>query len=58
MHTISVIKYPSGKYGFVGSLPLELTKTITDQMGKPMQVSKIFDTEEQADLVLAGYLTI
>ncbi len=48
----TIIKYPSGKYGFVGSLPLSLTTTKRNSIGQEYQASKVFNTEQQAQIEL------
>lgn len=44
LHTI---KYPSGRYGYVGTLPLLLCKEVQTKFGKEHN-SMVFDTEQQA----------
>ena len=52
-HNVSIIEYPSGKFGFVGSLPESLTVTITNKAGQVVQISRIVNTQEQAEQILA-----
>lgn len=40
-------KYPNGKFGFVGSIPAELTY-FDDKGLFPQSKSKVFDTEQEA----------
>lgn len=52
-YQVSITQYPSGKWGFVGSLPEALTITRKDHLGHLRQVSKITSTKEQAEWLLA-----
>jgi hypothetical protein len=49
MHKMStaVICYPSGKYGIVGSVPIELTEEAVSGFSVSRR-SKVFDTEAEA----------
>lgn len=41
-----VTRYPSGKFGFVGSIPMECTKRIGGLF--PQNVSQVYETEQDA----------
>ncbi len=45
---LHVIKYPSGRYGFVGCVPEILCDEKKDKNGLPITPSKVFDTENEA----------
>ena len=50
--TTGIIKYPSGRYGIVGSVPYELTK---ERKGLfPGRDSKAWDTEQEVIDALLG----
>jgi len=42
----SIIKYPSGRYGLVGSMPIELTRETQNSIGQTIHDSMIWDTEQ------------
>lgn len=43
----AILKYPSGKYGLVGSVPIELTEERISGYSK-VNVSKVWNTEQEA----------
>jgi len=47
---LNVIKYPSGRFGFVGTLPEMLTEERTQKNGLKYNCSKVFNTENEAIL--------
>lgn len=49
----AIIKYPTGKYGVVGSMPIELTEDRTSGYGK-VKGSKLFTTELEVINALLG----
>ena len=53
----AIQKYPTGKYGIVGSIPLELTREKISGYSK-IRVSKVWDTEQEViDNILAAGIT-
>jgi len=55
-YSTAVHRYPSGRFGIVGSVPAELTepqRSGTPQY-PPVRVSKVWDTEEQVIQALLG----
>jgi len=50
-------RYPSGKWGFVGTIPLALAERRTNGIGQDFFDSKVYDTKENAikDAKLNGY---
>ena len=54
----AILRYPSGRYGIVGSVPAELIIDGKDTMGLPLRKSMAWDTEEEAiDALLAIDIT-
>jgi hypothetical protein len=52
----SIIKYPTGKYGFAGNIPDELTEpSTTGSYAAAKTRSKIFDSKEEAQSALDSY---
>lgn len=41
---LHIIKLPSGKFGFVGSVPEILLNERRNKLGLPYKISKLFDT--------------
>ena len=52
-YQLGLIRYPTGKYGFVGSLPAMLTEPVTTASGDVVHQSRIVDTYEDAARLLA-----
>ena len=54
----AILKYPTGKYGICGSIPIELTEERNSSY-ETIRVSKIFNSEEDVikALVSVGYET-
>ena len=54
---LSLMRYPTGRWGFVGSIPISLTVEKTNSIGQDFRDSKIYETEERAinDAKLNGY---
>ena len=52
MYKASVIKYPSGKYGFAGSIPKSLMIKDKNHLGQEYYKSPIFKTELEAKKAL------
>lgn len=54
-----LIQYPSGKFGIVGSVPMELTYEGKGSWGEPMRKSMVWDTRDEAHQALTnlGYST-
>jgi hypothetical protein len=48
-HSTAILRYPSGRYGLVGRLPLALTKPSTHGTPQvpPLRVSRVWDTENE-----------
>lgn len=46
---LHIIKFPSGKFGFVGSVPEILLNERRNKLGLPYKVSKLFDTLSDAN---------
>lgn len=55
---ISIIKYPTGKYGYVGTVPFELTRPIKTSIAGESRTSMIFETEKEATETLEKYLKL
>jgi len=47
-YAMHVIQYPSGKFGYVGSLPEIFTAERTQMSGLKYNASLVFDTEAEA----------
>ena len=54
-YRVSIVQYPSNRYGFVGSLPEPLTRLSTNGIGQVVRVSRSFGTEAEAQQFLADY---
>ena len=52
-HKVTIIKYPTGKFGFVGSVPVELLIPAVNHLGQKHMKSPIFTTREAAEKALA-----
>ena len=50
----AIIKYPTGKYGIVGSVPIELTIEKTGSWGMPYRDSITYETEKDVINALLG----
>jgi hypothetical protein len=45
-YSTAILKYPSGKYGIVGSVPIELTRKVESGY-QLIDVSKVWNTEQE-----------
>ncbi len=54
---LNLMQYPTGRWGFVGNIPISLTVLKTNSIGQDFRDSKVYETEEQAisDATLNGY---
>jgi hypothetical protein len=48
----SIIEYPSGRFGFVGSIPSELCELKTNKIGQEYFASKVYNTRLEAEIAL------
>ena len=51
----SIIEYPTGRYGFVGSVPMELCRHEKNALHQDIYPSKVYETREEAEKALAEY---
>lgn len=54
-HKTTIIKYHTGKYGFVGSIPINLGYWKKNRLGQDIFVSKIYNTKEEAEKELSAW---
>lgn len=52
-HKTSILKYPTGKYGFVGEIPESLGTWKENSIGQAIFCSNIYKTREEAELALS-----
>lgn len=45
---LNLTQYPSKRWGFVGTIPVSLTRERKDHLGFTITDSKIYDTEQEA----------
>ena len=55
MYKLSIIKYPSAKYGFVGSIPIELCELRINKICQEYYASKVYDTLQEAQEAQRDY---
>ena len=53
-YQLSIIQYPSGRYGFVGSVPIDLCREVRDCWNVPSFQSKIYESREAAEQEAKG----
>ena len=53
-HQTSIIQYPTGKFGFVGSIPKNLGYWKKNSIMQDIFVSKVYNTKEEAERELKG----
>lgn len=44
----AIVKYPTGRYGLVGSMPIELTNEKQNSIGQTIHDSMVWSTEQDA----------
>ena len=53
-HKTSIIKYPTGKFGFVGDVPDSLGTWGKNRLGQAIFNSNVYGTREEAENALGG----
>ena len=54
-YKLSIVKYPSGKYGFVGNIPEELCELRKNNIGQEFLASKVFNNKKEITKLLKNY---
>ena len=54
---LAIIQYPSGRFGFVGSVPAALCVEKKYHLGGTIMASKVYNTREEAEKDGASFLT-
>jgi hypothetical protein len=57
-YQLSIIQYPSGRFGFVGSVPADLCEEKPYHLGGTCMKSKVYETKEAAEKDMAAYQKI
>lgn len=54
-YTLTIMQYPSGKFGFVGSVPPELCEEKKNHIGQKHFASKVYETREAIEQAKLNY---